>query len=100
MLKSPVDSFCWTVAGSWPVEVSKDDLSVFFQRFPQAFYLDERFGQVRGCNDLYKLLHEFFTTPSIRLVIGADHPLLHTPGAIRFKVVLICKQLKQLLFID
>src|SRR3546814_18423107 len=65
-------SFCWTVAGSWPVEVGKDALSVFFQRFPQAFHLDERFGQVAGCNDIYDLFHEFFTTFSIRLVVGAD----------------------------
>ena len=99
MLKSPIDSFCWAVASFWPIEVGKDALSVFFQRFPQAFYLDERFGQVRGCNDLYKLLHEFFTTPSIRLVVGADHPLVHVLGAIHFEVVLICKQLEQLLFV-
>ena len=99
MLKSPVDSFCWTVAGSWPVEVGKDALSVFFQRFPQAFHLDERFGQVAGCNDIYDLFHEFFTTFSIRLVLGADHPLVHAPGAIHFQVLLICKQLEQLLFV-
>ena len=99
MFKSSVDSFCWTVAGSWSVEVGKDALGVFFQRFPQAFHLDERFGQVAGCNDLYKLLHELFTTPSIRLVVGADHPLVHAPGAIHFEVALICKQLEQLLFV-
>ncbi len=80
-----------SVAVSWSVEVGKDAIRVFFQRFPQGLYLGERFGQVAGCNDIYNHLHEFFTKPSIRLVIGAVHPLLHTPGAIRFKVVLICK---------
>jgi fatty-acyl-CoA synthase len=69
------------------------------ERFPQAFHLDERFGQVAGCNDIYDLFHEFFTTFSIRLVVGADHPLVHAPGAIHFEVVLICKQLEQLLFV-
>ena len=99
MFQPAIDSFCRSVAGSWSVEVGQDAIRVFFQRFSQAFHLDERFGQVAGCNDIYDLLHEFFTTPSIRLVVGADHPLVHVPSAIHFEVVLICKQLEQLLFV-
>ena len=60
---------------------------------------DGRTLTVAGCNDIYDLLHEFFTTPSIRLVVGADRPLVHVLGAIHFEVVLICKQLEQLLFV-
>jgi len=36
-----------------------------------------------------------FAAPSIRLVVGADHPLVHAPGAIHFEVALICKQLQK-----